>query len=106
MSPPSNNMTNAAKLLIANRGEIALRILRTARKLGIPTVAIYTLVDADTPVVHQADEAHIIGDGSNPRGYLDIDEIVAIAKRSGATMVAPGYGFLSENAVSGPRGED
>ncbi|KAL1408594.1 hypothetical protein Q8F55_005407 [Vanrija albida] len=91
-------MTTAPKVLIANRGEIALRILRTARKLGIPTVAIYTLVDADTPVVSQADEAYIIGDGQNPRGYLDIDEIVAIAKKSGATMVAPGYGFLSENA--------
>jgi acetyl/propionyl-CoA carboxylase alpha subunit len=88
------------KLLIANRGEIALRIIRSAVKLGIPTVALFTLADAASPHVSQADEAHCIGDGTDPRGYLDIDAIVAIAKKSNATMVAPGYGFLSENAVS------
>lgn len=89
------------KLLIANRGEIAVRILRTARKLGIPVVGIYTLVDAETPHVTLADEAYMIGDGLDARGYLDGDAILAIAKQSGATMIAPGYGFLSENAVSG-----
>jgi len=88
------------RLLISNRGEIALRILRTAKKLGICTVAIYTLADATTPHVSRADEAYLIGDGMDPRGYLNIDLIVDIAKRSKATMVAPGYGFLSENAVS------
>lgn len=87
------------KVLVANRGEIALRIMRTAKKLGIPTIAIYTLADAETPHVRQADEAHQIGDGTDPRGYLDIEAIVEIAKSSGATLVAPGYGFLSENAV-------
>lgn len=84
------------KILIANRGEIALRILRTAKKLGIPTVGIYTLADAATPIVTQADEAYPIGDGSDPRAYLDMDAIVEIGVKSGATMVAPGYGFLSE----------
>jgi urea carboxylase len=63
-------------------------------------VAIFTLADAASPHVSQADEAYCIGDGTDPRGYLDIDAIVAIAKKSHATMVAPGYGFLSENAVS------
>lgn len=88
------------KILIANRGEIALRIQRSADKLGVPTVAIYTLADAATPHVTAAGEAYMIGDGTDPRGYLDMDAILDICKRSGATMVAPGYGFLSENAVS------
>lgn len=92
-------MSSSPKILIANRGEIALRIIRTARKLQIPTVAIYTAVDADTPHVTQADEAYSIGDGLDPRAYLDIEAIVDIAVRSKATMIAPGYGFLSENAV-------
>lgn len=88
------------KLLIANRGEIALRIIRSARKLRVPTVGIYTLADAASPHVTQADEAYSIGDGTDPRGYLHIDAIVELAKRCRATMIAPGYGFLSENAVS------
>lgn len=92
------------KILIANRGEIALRIQRSADKLGIPTVAIYTLADAGTPIVTAAGEAHPIGDGSDPRGYLDMEAILEIASKTGATMVAPGYGFLSENAVSAVTG--
>ncbi|KAK0443623.1 urea carboxylase [Armillaria borealis] len=90
------------KLLVANRGEIAVRILNSAKKLSIPTVAIYTHADASAPHVALADEAYVVGhgpdgEGSNPRGYLEMDEIVAIAKKSGATLLAPGYGFLSEN---------
>lgn len=88
------------KLLVANRGEIALRFIRAAKQLGIPSVAIYTLVDATSSHVTQADEALCIGDGTDPRAYLDIDAIVGIAKECGATMIAPGYGFLSENPVS------
>jgi acetyl/propionyl-CoA carboxylase alpha subunit len=104
MSVTANGYSNGAeaappKVLVANRGEIALRIMRTAKKLGIPSIAIYTLADAETPHVRMADEAHQIGDGTDPRGYLDIEAIVEIAKKSGATLVAPGYGFLSENAV-------
>ncbi|OWZ26724.1 urea carboxylase [Cryptococcus neoformans Tu259-1] len=87
------------KLLIANRGEIALRIIRSARALSIPTVSIYTLVDASSPHVLEAEESYVIGDGSDPRGYLNIDGIVKIIQKSRATMVAPGYGFLSENAA-------
>ncbi len=93
------------KLLVANRGEIAVRILNSAKKLSIPTVAIYTHADASAPHVALADEAYVVGhgpdgEGSNPRGYLEMDEIMTIAKKSGATLLAPGYGFLSENPVS------
>ncbi|ODO08964.1 urea carboxylase [Cryptococcus wingfieldii CBS 7118] len=91
------------KLLIANRGEIALRIIRSAIALSIPTIAIFTQADAASPHVLAADEAYPVGgengDGSDPKGYLDIGAIVGLVKKSGATMVAPGYGFLSENAA-------
>ncbi|KZO93557.1 urea carboxylase [Calocera viscosa TUFC12733] len=90
------------KLLIANRGEIAYRILRTAKRLSIPTLAIYTSVDAVAPHVLQADESAPVGntgdgEGADPHGYLDGDAIIEVAKRHSATLVAPGYGFLSEN---------
>ena len=84
-------------VLIANRGEIALRIIRTATELGLQTVAIYAEDDADSPHVHAADEA--IGlPGAGPEAYLDQAEILAAAKKSGAGLIHPGYGFLSENA--------
>src|ERR1700745_2386964 len=83
------------RLLIANRGEIALRIIRTATELGLKTVAVYAEDDADTPHVHAADEA--IGlSGAGPQAYLDHAEILAAAKKSGAELIHPGYGFLSE----------
>jgi acetyl/propionyl-CoA carboxylase alpha subunit/acetyl-CoA carboxylase carboxyltransferase component len=86
-----------ATLLIANRGEIALRIIRTATELGMQTVAVYAEDDADSPHVHAADEA--IGlPGTGPDAYLDQAAMLAAAKRSGAEMIHPGYGFLSENA--------
>jgi acetyl/propionyl-CoA carboxylase alpha subunit len=84
-------------LLIANRGEIALRIIRTASELGIQTVAVYAEDDADSPHVHAADEA--IGlPGSGPDAYLDQPAMLTAAKDSGAGLIHPGYGFLSENA--------
>jgi acetyl/propionyl-CoA carboxylase alpha subunit/acetyl-CoA carboxylase carboxyltransferase component len=83
------------RLLIANRGEIALRIIRTATELGLDTVAVYAEDDADTPHVHAADEA--IGlPGAGPAAYLDHAAILAAAKKSGAELIHPGYGFLSE----------
>ena len=86
-----------ARLLVANRGEIALRIIRTAAELGMRTVAVYAEDDAQSPHVHASDEA--IGlPGSGPRAYLDQSAVLAAAKRCGAELIHPGYGFLSENA--------
>ncbi|OOK82979.1 carbamoyl-phosphate synthase L chain, N-terminal domain protein [Mycobacterium kansasii] len=86
-------------LLIANRGEIALRIIRTATELDIPTVAVYAADDADSPHVHAADQA-IALPGNGIDAYLDAAAILAAAQASGAELVHPGYGFLSENPNS------
>src|ERR1700751_193941 len=86
---------DVTRLLIADRGEIALRIIRTATELGLGTVAVYAEDDADTPHVHAADEA--IGlPGAGPAAYLDHAAILAAAKKSGAELIHPGYGFFSE----------
>lgn len=84
--------------MIANRGEIACRIIRTCQKLGIKTVAVYSEADADSLFVLQADEAYCVGKPPVNQSYLKMDEIIRVAKESGAQAVHPGYGLLSENA--------
>ncbi|HEV2605050.1 MAG TPA: acetyl/propionyl/methylcrotonyl-CoA carboxylase subunit alpha [Microvirga sp.] len=85
-------------VLIANRGEIACRIIRTARRLGMRTIAVYSEADADALFVQMADEAHLIGPAPARESYLVIDKIIEVAKRTGAASIHPGYGFLSERA--------
>jgi 3-methylcrotonyl-CoA carboxylase alpha subunit len=86
------------KLLIANRGEIALRIMRTAHRLGVPCVAVCSEADRAAPFVARADEIVDIGPGPASESYLRIDKIIAAAKSTGADAIHPGYGFLAENA--------
>lgn len=85
------------KILIANRGEIACRVIRTAKKLGIATVAVYSDADAQAQHVKLADEAIYIGESPAAQSYLQIDRIIQAAKNTGAQAIHPGYGFLSEN---------
>ncbi len=86
-----------SKLLIANRGEIAVRVMRTARRMGLATVAIYSDADAGAMHVAEADEAVRVGPAAAAESYLNVDAIIAAAKQTGAQAIHPGYGFLSEN---------
>lgn len=86
------------KILVANRGEIAIRVLSTAKKMGIKTVAIYSTIDRNAPHVQMADEAVCIGEPPSNQSYLLGDKIIEIAKELGVDAIHPGYGFLSENA--------
>ncbi|MGG9962295.1 acetyl-CoA carboxylase biotin carboxylase subunit [Ferruginibacter sp. SUN106] len=94
------------KILVANRGEIALRIMRTIRKMGLRSVAVYSDVDRNAPHVLFADEAVCIGPAPSDQSYLNGDKIIAVCKELGADAIHPGYGFLSENAAFAQKVED
>ncbi len=94
------------KILIANRGEIALRVMRTAQKMGIKTVAVFSEVDRESPHVKFADEAILLGPAPSSESYLKMDKVIEAAKQTGADGIHPGYGFLSENAVFAQMVED
>ena len=103
MSTHKDDEMSIQRLLIANRGEIACRVAKSAREMGIKTVAIYSVPDARALHVQMCDEAYCVGPAASTESYLNMEKIIEIMKLSGAQAVHPGYGFLSENATFAQR---